>query len=251
MGVMDAMDRGAPRAQGRTGRRAVLAGVAALAGCQQPAPAAPVVSTPHLGPNGIGYLGIQVALTPQTSALFVRNVNQLLALNASEIYVLISSPGGSVTAAEAIIRFIDETRAARGVRFTTHNVGLVASAAAYVFLAGGRRVSVPGGAFLFHEASLVADGALTSQALQEANQSMQRIERSFTSMLTSRTRVTEAEASSFIRRTVILNAPEAQRDGVIQDIAPFTLPTGATITVISSTPPRSATTPPRAPDLPR
>jgi len=121
-----------------------------------------------------------------------------------------ASPGGVVNAAQDMIAFMDRTHASRGTTFITHNAGVVASAACYVFLAGQRRLSVPRGQFLFHEAALVSNGAITSLALQDANIRMQQIERSFLTMLKTRTKLTEAEASSFVRRTVILNADEAR-----------------------------------------
>ncbi len=222
-------------AQG-VGRRSVLIGAAALAGCQQvPAvPAAAVV--PQLGPGRIGYIAVQGPIIPAVRDAFILNADKLLAQGAAEIYLLIASPGGVVTAAQDMIGFMDRTHAGRGTRFTTHNLGVVASAACYVFLAGQRRLSVPRGQFLFHEAAVVSNGAITSLALQDASAKMQQIERSFLTMLTSRTRLTEAEASSFIRRTVILSADEARRDGVIEATAEFALPPGATLVGIRAVP---------------
>ena len=219
----------------KIGRRGVLAAAAALAGCQQPG-TLPVDAVPRLGPNRTGYIAIQAPIVNEVRNAFIGNVNRLLALDAAEIYVLMISPGGVVTAAQDMIAFMDRTHASRGTTFTTHNAGVVASAACYVFLAGQRRLSVPRGQFLFHEAALVSNGAITSLALQDANTKMQQIERSFLTMLTSRTKLTEAEASSFVRRTVILNADEARRDGIIEGTAEFTLPPGATAFGIRAVP---------------
>jgi len=227
------------------GRRGVLAGAAALAGCQQPvAPRADVA--PRLGPNRTGYIAIQGPIINEVRNAFIGQVSRLLALDAAEIYLLMASPGGVVNAAQDMIAFMDRTHASRGTTFTTHNGGVVASAACYVFLAGQRRLSVPRGQFLFHEAALVSNGAITSLALQDANIKMQQIERSFLTMLTSRTKLTEAEASSFVRRTVILNADEARRDGIIQATADFTSPPGATMFAIQVVP--AGTAPVRRPE---
>jgi ATP-dependent protease ClpP protease subunit len=232
------------------GRRGVLAGAAALAGCQQPV--TPKVDvTPRLGPNRTGYIAIQAPIINEVRNAFIAQVNRLLALDAAEIYLLMASPGGVVNAAQDMIAFMDRTHSDRGVRFTTHNAGVVASAACYVFLAGQRRLSVPRGQFLFHEAALVSNGAITSLALQDANIKMQQIEHAFLTMLTTRTKLTEAEASSFVRRTVILNADEARRDGIIQATADFTLPPGATAYGIRAVPAGAApagTTPVRRPE---
>jgi len=221
------------------GRRGVLAGAGAvLAGCQQPGAATqaavPQSSAPRLGPNRTGYIGFQLPIVNGLRDEFIKDVNRLLDLNAAEIYVLMSSPGGTLDAAQDIIAFMDSTHANRGVQFVTHNAGVVASAACYVFLAGQRRLSVPQGAFLFHQATLVSNGPLSSQVVQEQSANLQRAERSFVTMLTTKTRLTPAEAASFTRRTVILNADEARRDGITEATTGFTLPPGATITQIRS-----------------
>ena len=217
------------------GRRGVLAGAALLAGCQAPpAPAEVEIKVPRLGPNRTGYIGIQAPIVNGLRDAFITDVNQLLDQNAAEIYVLISSPGGTLDAAQDIISFMDRTHADRKVNFVTHNTGVVASAACYVFLAGQRRLSIPQGAFLFHQAALVSNGPISSQRVQEESANLQRAERSFVTMLTAKTRLTPAEATSFTRRTVILTADEARRDGIIDATAGFTLPTGATISQIRS-----------------
>ncbi len=227
------------------GRRSVLAGAAALAGCQQ-AVTAPVDLAPRLGPNRTGYIAIQAPIVNEVRNAFIGQVNRLLALDAAEIYLLMISPGGVVNAAQDMIAFMDRTHASRGITFTTHNVGVVASAACYVFLAGQRRLSVARGQFLFHEAALVSNGAITSLALQDATAKMQQIEHAFLTMLTSHTKLTEAEATSFIRRTVILNADEARRDGITQATVEFTPPPGATVFGIRAVP--AGTAPARRPE---
>ena len=218
------------------GRRGVLTGAGAvLAGCQSPNATTQAAGF-QLGPNQTGYVYVQAPIISTVRDLFVADVNKLRDLNAIEIYVLMSSPGGVVDVAQDMIAFIDKTQTYEGVKFTMHNVGVVASAACYVFLAARHRLSVPRGGFLFHEEFMVANGAITSSQLQEESAKVQRTDRSFLAMLTSKTRLTEDEASSFVRRTVVLNAEEARRDGVIDAISDFTLPPGANIGNIRTVP---------------
>jgi ATP-dependent protease ClpP protease subunit len=225
------------------GRRGVLAAAATvLAGCQQPGAlslsqsAQSENAVPRLGPNRTGYMAVQAPITNRLRDVFIAGVNRMLDQGAAEVHVLIVSPGGSVGAAQDIIAFMDKTRSERGVTFITHNAGVVASAACYVFLAGQRRLSVPGGKFLFHEAALVTNRPLTSRNLDEASTEFRRIERSFLTMLTTKTKLTEGEASSFVRRTVILDADEARRDGIVEAVSGFTLPQGANILNIRAVP---------------
>lgn len=237
------------KAAGRIGRRGALAAAgAALAGCQQPGLRA---GLPPLDPKRTGYIAFQVPIVPRSRDLFIADVNKLLDQGTGEIQVLLASPGGEVTAAQDMIAFMDRASAERGVRFITHNTGVVASAACYVFLAGQRRLSVPRGTFIFHEASLslMANGPVNigSRNLQEASAGIQQIERSFTAMLTSKTRLSAAEAASFTRRTVILNAEEARRDGVVDAVQNVVVPPDASGFIIRIAPPVPG---PRTPQQP-
>lgn len=231
-------------------RTAVGAALAGLAGCQPVPGTAPdrAATTPavelKLGPDGTGYTAFLAPITPITSTLFRANIDKLLALNPARITVAISSPGGAVLSAKEMIATMNRVRTERGIPVTTHNIGVVASAACYVFLAGQRRLCVPRGNFLFHAAGVAAMGVLTSEALQQAADNLREDERFFHTMLKVRTHLTEAEIPSFLHRTVILNAEEARRDGIADTIADFTTPPGATIPAIGTRPP-PAPPPPR------
>ena len=231
------------------GRRGLL-GVLALAGCQQAGMpgAGPAAATgPRVGPNGVGYIAIAGQITNRVRDLFLSQVNQMLGQGATEIYLLLTSPGGPVPPAMSMIAEMERLNTGRGVRFTTHNIGAVAGGACYVFLAGQRRLSVPRGTFVFQGLTYAPSGAVTSQALQEAGAQMRRIEQAYTAMLLSRTRLNAAEASSFLRRTVILNADEARRDGIIDATAEFSLPPGATLSGIRTVPAGTGTAAPAGP----
>lgn len=219
------------------GRRSVLSGVlAVLAGCQvAPTPVVPQPApTLTLGPNRIGYILLAAPISPVSSGYFQTVVNRYVDQGAQQVYVAMNSPGGVVRSAEAMIAFMDRVHNDRGVSFLTHNVGLVASAACYVFLAGQRRLCNARGNFLFHEAGLQANGVLTGQVLQEASAQLQQHEKLFLSMLKARTHLTEGEASSFVHRTVILSADEAQRDGVTDGTEEFMPPKDVVIAAIAT-----------------
>ena len=62
------------------GRRGVLAGAAALAGCQQPAASPPdplpADAPPRLGPDGTGYINLQAPLVNKSRDLFIAQVDK-------------------------------------------------------------------------------------------------------------------------------------------------------------------------------
>jgi ATP-dependent protease ClpP protease subunit len=221
---------------GTLNRRGVLAGTLALAACQQQAAVAPRPprANPQLSANRIGYVAIQAPLVRPVRDLFIADTEKLLAQNPAEIYLLLNSPGGIVSVAEEMIAYVERLQTERGIRVVTHNIGAVASAACYLFLAGQRRLCVPRGGFLFHEIALRPTGDLTASQLQEAAVAAQQIERRLLKMLTSRAKLSETEARFFMRRTVALNAQEALRDGIIDAVAD--VPRDGTVTVIRATP---------------
>ncbi len=234
------------------GRRAVLtAALATLAGCQTAAPPMPPPTpTLSLGPGNSGYMLLAAPITATSAGFFATNIDKFVGLGATEIHVAISSPGGVIHYAEAMIAAMDRAHADHNVIFVTHDVGLVASAACYVFLAGQRRLANARGAFLFHQEALQTNGPLTSQLLQEASTQVQQDERVFANMLRTRTRLTEGEASSFIHRTVILTSAEARRDGIIDAVEEFSVPKGVVIAAIATRPPPNAPKPLASPATP-
>lgn len=227
------------------GRRAtLLGGAAALAGCATPA--APPSGPTQLVTDGTGYVILQAPINPQTQRFLGTDFDRLVAAGATKIVLGIESPGGVIVSAEAIIAAMDRLHDERGIRFVTYNLGVVASAACYVFLAGQERYAAPRSAFLFHQASVTSSGPMTGQALQEASAQMAEHERVFSRMLRTRTRLTEGDVASFLKRTVILSPDEARRDGITTGTAPFTIPKGTTVMRIA-TRPANGTANPSAP----
>ena len=135
-----------------------------------------------------------------------------------------------------MVATMDKVHAENGITFSTYNVGLTASAACFVFLAGQKRFTSARGSFLFHEGGIQASGRLTGTALQQAAADVQLHERIFLGMLKARTHLTEGEAQSFMRRTVILDATEAKRDGIVDQIAEFSVPKGLVVATIRAVP---------------
>ncbi len=239
-------------------RRAVLGWASAfvaplaLAGCQDAATPALQAAKPDTGPIAPGqpaFVLIKAPITRATRDLFIADVNTLLGRGAQEVQLLLDSPGGEVQAALDMIDYVDRTRQQRGTVFVTHNVGTVASAACYLFLTGQRRLSNERGVFLFHEAGLTIStaGRLPASELQEQLTQLRAYEPRFLSMLKERTRLSDTDARTFLRRTVVLNSSEALRDGITTATANFVPPANAPGFVIVTRPVAPPGTPPPAP----
>ena len=176
------------------------------------------------GPHKVSFMVFRAPITAVTRGYFVNAINTAVQNGSTEMRIGMSSPGGNIQAALAMVDDMDRAHADNAMGFTLFDVGLVASAACYVFLAGQRRYAVPRGAFLFHEASLQSTGPITAQRVHEAAARLDEDERRFLAILKARTKLSNGEALSFVRRTVILNADEAARDGITNGTAEFVVP---------------------------
>ncbi len=221
-------------------RMAVLGGVLALGGCQQPQPPAPAAALEPVPFDGVGYLVFAAPIVPQSRDLFIADMTKLIDAGAREIHLGINSPGGDIDAAQGMVDFLTRERA-QGVTVKTYNVGLVASAASYVFLVGQGRYTASRGAFVFHAAGLTSTGLVGAQVLREQADKLDAYERVVRAMLKSRTRLTDGETLTYVRRTVVLNADDARRDGIVDGIADYTVPKGARAWTIAVAPRRPAT----------
>jgi ATP-dependent protease ClpP protease subunit len=237
-----------------TDRRSILGGavaLAALSACQQaPAPQAATPFRPiSFAPvNGVGYLVFNAPIFAPSRDLFIADIDRLVDAGARTVRIGVSSPGGDVDAARGIVDYMNRVHATRGVEFEAYAVGLVASAATYVFLSAQRRYARPNSGFLFHAAGMVSSGAVSAERLREEANKIDDYERAVRAVLKARTRLTDGAIDVYLHRTVILNADDARRDGVVDAIAPFQLPPNSAVPGIVFRPPQPAAARPSAAD---
>lgn len=221
-------------------RHALLAALCLLGGCQQPSPPA-VPAAPDPAPvAGVGYLVFNAPIFPNTRDLFIADVDKFRDAGAREIDIALNSPGGDIDSAQAIVNHMIRLHEHDGITFKAYDVGIVASAATFVFLTAQARYSVPRGVFLFHAAGMLSNGLVSAERLREQADKIEAYERVVGATLKARTRLTDSEAQTYLHRTVVLNADDAHRDGIIDSIAAFQAPKGARSWVISSRPAKTA-----------
>ena len=220
-----------------------------MAGCQQPGTSAALAPDP-VPVDGIGYLVFNAPIAPGSRDLFMADVNKLRNAGAREIRIGMNSPGGDINAAQALVEYMARLHDQNGVTFKAYNIGTVASAATYVFMNAQDRYSVPRGTFLFHAAGVVSNGPINAQNLRDQADKLDAYEQAVRATMKTRTRLTDAEAQTYVRRTVVLNSDDARRDGIVDGIADFSLPKGTRIWVIVSKPANPATPSPSAASAP-
>ena len=215
------------------GTAARLASLVALGGCQA-VPAAPVqeAAVTFAPVNGVGSIFLNAPINAVSRALLVSDIDKLIDAGARTIRLAINSPGGEITAAQDIVDYMTRSNASRGITFECYGVGMVASAATYVFLSGQRRFARANSGFLFHAAGMVSTGPVSAERLREEANKIDAYERAVRATLKARTRLSDAAIDIYLHRTVVLNADDAQRDGVVDAIANFpTSPGGKVITI--------------------
>ena len=189
---------------------------------------------------------LNAPINPSTQDLFIAGIDKLRNAGATEIHIGMNSPGGEVDAAQAIVDYMARVYIQNSITFKAYNLGVVASAATYVFLNAQSRYSVARGVFLFHAAGAVSSGPVNAQNMHEQADKLDAYERTVRATLKARTKLTDAEAQTYVRRTVMLNSDDALRDGVVDGIADLAVafPKGARHWVIAGNPKPSRPAPP-------
>lgn len=129
---------------------------------------------------------------------FCRELMFLDTLNKSKINIWINSPGGVMTDAEAIVAAILKSK----TKVDTHNIGMVASCAGPIFLAGMKRYMMDYAKFMMHP---VSGGD---------SKSREAFENSTVTMLTSRSQWTEDQVRKMMNVTTWLNAAQCEDMGI-------------------------------------
>ena len=143
---------------------------------------------------------------------FCRELMLLDTLNKSKIDIWINSPGGSVTDADAIISGILKSK----TKVDTHNIGVAASSAGTIFLAGRKRYMMPHAKFMMHP---VSGGDLKTR---------QAFENSTVIALSNRVPVSETEIRRMMNETTWLTAIQCRDLGMceVDDSASLNKPYG-------------------------
>lgn len=220
-------------------RCALVAALCLLTDCQQPAPPAQAAIPEPAPVDGVGYLVFNTPIFSRSRDLFIADVDRFREAGAREIDIAMNSPGGDIDAAQAIVDYMTRLHEHDGIIFKTYNLGVVASAATFVFLNAQNRYSTPRGVFVFHAAGMVSDGLVSVERLRESADKIEAYERIVRATLKARTRLTDSEAQTYLHRTVVLNSDDARRDGIVDGIAAFPTPKGARSWVIVFKPPKT------------
>lgn len=152
----------------------------------------------------IGYWGI-------TAVDFIRD---LKALTGKSINLTINSPGGDVFDAIAMFTALRAT----GKQVTTTVYGIAASAAAYLMLAGDKRVMPDNTMQMVHNASTGAWG--NAEELTAAAEVLNKIDANLQATYATRTGMSTEEVAALLSKDTYLTAAECLELGLVDEVIP-------------------------------
>jgi ATP-dependent protease ClpP protease subunit len=156
------------------------------------------------------------------------------AVNAgvTEIYLAISSSGGSVVEGLSIAAFMKSL----SINVITHNIGQTDSVANVVFAAGKQRYSNGHASFMFHGIIMPVNQNFTEHQILEVYEMMKRLRGAVSAAFALYTGIPLEEVSEWMARDggSILSAAEGLTKAIIHEIREFNIPQGMKVISIGN-----------------
>jgi len=179
------------------------------------------------------YVSFCSRIRPSSTDQLLRTCTRLANEGVHEVYLMLSSPGGSVNHAIAAYNLL------RGLpfRLVTHNVGSVNSMGNVLFLAGDRRLACPDSTFMFHGVGFTVEGGprrFDLRALHEKVESVEMDQRKIATILAARAGLAATEIEALFQEAVTHDPATAERLGIVHEIRELTIPPGARVVHVPS-----------------
>jgi ATP-dependent Clp protease, protease subunit len=167
-----------------------------------------------------------------TVAKLLATVDAKIKEGTKRIILLISSPGGSTFAGLTAYHYLKGVPA----EIITHNFGSVDSIASVMYCAGSKRYSVPEGRFILHGVSLTVGGAMSLEqdVLEERQRMMQQEARAIAAVIAETTGKPLVDIQAAMTKRTVLEADEARKWGLVQEIRSKLYEEGADLVPILS-----------------
>ena len=175
----------------------------------------------------VHYLSFSAEIMPQPTEQLIAASSMLVNQGATEIHLLLSTPGGSVMHGITIYN----TLRALPVRLVTHNMGNVDSIGNVIFLAGQERFACPNATFMFHGVGRDTGPGirLEDKMLREALDSIDADHRRIGSIIGRHTTLNEAQVVELFTEARTKDAAWAEQTGMINAIREPQIPSGVPI----------------------
>ena len=174
--------------------------------------------------NDTTYISFSGWINPKTSNELMGAIGAEVEKGVTKIYLLLSTPGGSVDPGIAIYNMLR----AMPVELTIHNVGRVDSVGNVVYLAGETRYACSASSFMFHGvAHDIEKARLAEKDLIEKLDNLKSLQGIMADIIGKRTDIDPEEAEGLFLRAAFMNPQEAQDRGIVHEIREAQVPQGA------------------------
>ena len=154
-------------------------------------------------------------------------IAQKVNAGVKDIYLLISSPGGSVMNGINVYNFLK----ALPINLTTHNIGIVDSIANVIFLAGKNRYAVKNSSFLFHGVGFDINQPtrFEEKNVLEKLKMVQRDQKLIADIIAENSKFTAEEIEKMFLAAETKTPEEAKTKDLINEVKEALIPDGAEV----------------------
>ena len=171
------------------------------------------------------YVRYSGGISQQSVLAFQTQILQRISLQGfNEIYLCLSSNGGSVNSGIEIYNFL---KSLKNIKIITHNVGMVASIANVVFIAGQERYANQGTSFLIHGVKIVmpTNMEFSIYSLKEIVSNLERDEERIEDIYKNETSLSHDEIKQLFQAGESKNCDYAKEHKIIADIKDLSIST--------------------------
>jgi ATP-dependent Clp protease, protease subunit len=178
-------------------------------------------------PEKTVYISFSAEIVPKTTEALLGVLAQQANEAAKKVYLLLSTPGGSVMNGINLYNVIR----AMPFHLVTHNVGNIDSIGNALFLAGKERYACPQATFMFHGVGFdINQGIrLEEKLLRERLDSLLADQRRIGDIIKERTKLDPGEVARLFLEAQTRDATYARANGIIDDIRDVEIPEGTPI----------------------
>ena len=177
------------------------------------------------------YITFEAPINETTTSRLIAVVGGSIQKGVNDIHLIVGSGGGSISAALLVYGFLRSLPA----KVTTYNLSTIQSAGEIIFLAGEHRIASQNAIFMFHHLNQNVTGntAMTTADFKDREMFLSMDIKRVDDIYRERTSLTAAQMEEFKQHAVYFDAVAARDAGIIQEIAPLSIPARAAITAVN------------------
>jgi len=192
----------------------------------QQKPSVQIAGTIPAQPDTV-YVSFSAEINPNTTESLIAVVSNLINQKTKQIYLLLSTPGGSVMHGMNLYNFLRSVPC----ELVAHNTGNVDSIGNAIFLAASKRYACPSSTFMFHGVGFDLPGGLRCEEkfLRERLDAILSDQKRIGQILQERTKITTEQAEALFREAQTKDATFAIGCGIVHEIRDVQIPPGGPI----------------------